>query len=220
MPRAGIGRTIPTRVGRTTPLTNTRCAARTIPTRVGRTEGLPERRPNADHPHACGENALSRRLPTCGGGPSPRVWGKQRRRHPRGGQIADHPHACGENKIGARRHRGNADHPHACGRARLWKSPPGNKVGPSPRVWGERPRGTAHPQQVGPSPRVWGELRGTPSAKDIVRTIPTRVARTRTARLRHSTPRTIPTRVEKRNSNWWRLGRRTIPTRVGRTHRY
>ena len=95
-----------------------RIPTRTIPTRVGRTIPPATRVFTiADHPHACGENKVSDwiSLPSCG--PSPRVWGEQRRdcsttkirrtiptrvgrtslvRNCQG-WLTDHPHACGEN---------------------------------------------------------------------------------------------------------------------------
>ncbi len=91
---------------------------RTIPTRVGRTSpSLPILSKSSDHPHACGENSFAKTQRASATGPSPRVWGERNsRRHGLGqhrtiptrvGRTpalrllvccgADHPHACGEN---------------------------------------------------------------------------------------------------------------------------
>ncbi len=71
-------------------------------------------------------------------GPSPRVWGERCRAAVTNWQNTDHPHACGEN---------------------------GNN----------RSVTVAH---HGPSPRVWGELCVLPVHAAVRRTIPTRVGRT------------------------------------------
>ncbi len=119
-----VPRTIPTRVGRTVQVVARGRAGRTIPTRVGRTTYWPYLSyTNADHPHACGENAMMWWKVRMLIGPSPRVWGEHQRgdRRPgrartiptrvgRTGQIAinawinsDHPHACGENGNSSKR---------------------------------------------------------------------------------------------------------------------
>ena len=52
--------------------------SRTIPTRVGRTAIFAARpRPEADHPHACGENGCFDCFGCFDCGPSPRVWGER-----------------------------------------------------------------------------------------------------------------------------------------------
>ena len=112
---------------------------RTIPTHVGKTtlraSGSMEA---ADHPHACGENRRSLHHLLHVLGPSPRMWGKPRRRRNRlhlrrtipthvgktharshvDGPLPDHPHACGENALAMKLH-----------------SP---AYGPSPRMWGKQ----------------------------------------------------------------------------------
>ncbi len=53
---------------------------RSIPTRVGKTaEITADMTAEAVHPHACGENPADTPQALLGIGPSPRVWGKQRR---------------------------------------------------------------------------------------------------------------------------------------------
>ena len=55
---------------------------RTIPTRVGRTNySRSQPLPNADHPHACGENNRCLGSSSPSRGPSPRVWGERAYRH-------------------------------------------------------------------------------------------------------------------------------------------
>ena len=96
-------------------------------------------------------------------GPSPRAWGEPRRLSVR--SRPDHPHARGENCAARGLQRDDADHPHARG---------------------ENGRREYRRQLMpGPSPRAWGERRRDGGSAVSTRTIPTRVGRTRSVRLRH-----------------------------------
>ena len=114
--------------------------ARFTPTRVGKTPThQPAQELPAVHPHACGENKLTRLeqvvikrfTPTRvgktpfvrpnrsqGNGSPPRVWGKRPRCLFRRRMRSVHPHACGENFV-----------------FRLRRRP---SCGSPPRVWGKR----------------------------------------------------------------------------------
>ncbi len=193
---------------------------RTIPTRVGRTspDGL-HLSPKTDHPHACGENV--RYFFCCGwnSGPSPRVWGELRRLSGSFECLRTIPTRVGRTKWQNNSFGNDADHPHACGENSTTRCEPNSPNGPSPRVWGElwsalqcgqchrtiptrvgRTRSrqwltqqlSDHPHacgenggrwlcvhpRTGPSPRVWGELGGLLRGNTTCRTIPTRVGRT------------------------------------------
>ena len=67
---------------------------RTIPTRVGKTDPV-SRRP--DHPHTRGENARhNTRQPISDLGPSPHAWGKHRAKRIRAPDVGPSPHAWGK----------------------------------------------------------------------------------------------------------------------------
>ena len=133
---------------------------RTIPTRVGRTRITVGA---ADHL----------------GGPSPRGWGEQR-----GGPRPGEHRRTIPTRVG--RTLGTPASPasvrtiptrvgrtaHAC----RWPFPRG---GPSPRGWGERQGPGCVASGLGPSPRGWGEPPPDEPPDPEVRTIPTRVGRTK-----------------------------------------
>ena len=134
--------------------------SRTIPTRVGKTSSRSAAgRPSSDHPHARGENEPW----LCRGefhyGPSPRAWGKRIPGRARGGSRRTIPTRVGKTETRAPLPGGVPDHPHARGE---------NYVHRMPGLL-----------RHGPSPRAWGKLREyTPDAVEL-RTIPTRVGKTR-----------------------------------------
>ena len=136
---------------------------RTIPTRVGRTapsSSTPRRTP--DHPHAGGENNQVDSLTFHQPGPSPRGWGEPHPRRHRASPDRTIPTRVGRTHGGKRHYRRPADHPHAGGE---------NFVGAF--------IGCA---LSGPSPRGWGEHVPYLSGTIPIRTIPTRVGRTRPAK--------------------------------------
>jgi len=116
---------------------------RTIPTHVGRTtscciSGLI----SADHPHARGENQKLSTNDAANGGPSPRTWGEPRRGVARAGPlrtIATHVGRTGPTRTNR---PGNSDHPHARGENDRQAQLDDVRAGPSPRTWGEQPRGS------------------------------------------------------------------------------
>ena len=179
-PRAGRGRTIPTRVGRTGP----------------RRPPLADR---ADHPHTRGENIDLSILVDNVNGPSPHAWGEPPLRQATGHAFPDHPHTRGENARYSRRTGpSNGPSPHAWGEptaspadrsatrtipTRVGRTPPGAHRGHTdpdhPHTRGENSVATAGlPDTDGPSPHAWGE-RGAGIPREAgERTIPTRVGRT------------------------------------------
>ncbi len=108
------------------------------PTRVGKT-CLPSRwhRVTPDHPHACGENAISLSSCLMAFGSPPRVWGK------RVGDIVGvrangiTPTRVGKTGHGEAVKPGITDHPHACGENLPTPSSRRSDPGSPPRVWGK-----------------------------------------------------------------------------------
>ncbi len=239
--------------------------------------GFPRR---ADHPHAGGENNPHPRHAHRRAGPSPRGWGEQQAFGGIGRELRTIPTRVGRTRILNSRLIIRPDHPHAGGENSQDVGPCHGCAGPSPRGWGERLVGEAsanpvrtiptrvgrtrvrdrrpgrcsdHPHaggendhvqrrdvpESGPSPRGWGEpsSRSGPTTKP--RTIPTRVGRTppqQAARkpfadhphaggenTNHHVPRignygpSPRGWGEQGKGRGPRQGRRTIPTRVGRT---
>ena len=194
---------------------------RTIPTRVGKTS--PKRDSHvapADHPHARGENAARIMPRSRSAGPSPRAWGKhppirqavQRhrtiptrvgkttKREVRVLVVPDHPHARGENWYDSATALAQAGpSPRAWGKLGL-RHPvrPGRRtiptrVGKTPPSEGRQAPRSDHPHargenettacrsaaMVGPSPRAWGKRGNGIVCFILDRTIPTRVGKTR-----------------------------------------
>ena len=254
---------------------------RTIPTRVGRTSvRLLAAAPEPDHPHAGGENGAQVYYTLDGTGPSPRGWGEQladelpaqvlRTIPTRVGRTPpappprlprpDHPHAGGENYSPANEFttyfgpspRGWGEHVKLCARLINARTIP-TRVGRTVRVDRQPHNYTDHPHAggenyaahmsksslVGPSPRGWGEPHGPGLPSPRARTIPTRVGRTIAKRPGNNLPADHPHAGGENLSRavFWALmdgpsprgwgeptrsigfvcGRRTIPTRVGRT---
>ena len=193
---------------------------RTIPTRVGRTGfGFRRRRTRSDHPHAGGENSLTR-APACAvRGPSPRGWGELGDGGRGAGSRRTIPTRVGRTPDGGGRRCQFADHPHAGGENSAMRESRDLSRGPSPRGWGE-------PVQ-----------RAEPVAH--MRTIPTRVGRTAWSVPIHARKTDHPHAGGENRSGGcpgYRAGgpsprgwgervqmlglvtsHRTIPTRVGRT---
>ncbi len=113
------------------------------------------------------------------------------------------------------------------------------RIGPSPRGWGEPSVSCNNASCSGPSPRGWGELPAIQKGKGHSRTIPTRVGRTATPPNKpktktdhphaggenHRRPPSPKGKTGPSPRGWgeqrvwlrWLNGKRTIPTRVGRT---
>jgi hypothetical protein len=134
-------------------------AQRTIPTRVGKTE---RQRwgddVNPDHPHAGGENWMTRWKFAGSPGPSPRGWGKQNMVAVPISLNRTIPTRVGKTPSSPARCRKWADHPHAGGENRNTRA--------------------ARRGHSGPSPRGWGKLCECGRECLSVRTIPTRVGKT------------------------------------------
>ena len=172
---------------------------RTIPTRVGKTSASGSWLPlAADHPHACGENLQMSGWICPESGPSPRVWGKLGKFVGDEEDVRTIPTRVGKTARPRLRRVPPSDHPHACGENIRIRFIAAAKRGPSPRVWGKldhpwhqrtdwrtiptrvgkttwvgSPRATCtdHPHACGenysrgyqmqptngPSPRVWGK---------------------------------------------------------------
>ncbi len=195
-------------------------AGRTIPTRVGRTSGrLPICSQITDHPHARGENDVGNRGGQERHGPSPRAWGELSASRVASAAVRTIPTRVGRTTweiVAAKR---DTDHPHARGENWILFQHSSRRGGPSPRAWGEHIRCAGihndrrtiptrvgrtpgyrfltggypdHPHArgenemsfcfcvfvFGPSPRAWGELHSTRYRSRCSRTIPTRVGRT------------------------------------------
>ncbi len=132
---------------------------RTIPTRVGRTGRIAHAGVwQADHPHAGGENYRTPWNTTALLGPSPRGWGELLEAVIVILGTRTIPTRVGRTKSPAFRSAFTTDHPHAGGENRDGDAVCELDVGPSPRGWGERCRGS------------W--------PRRFRRTIPTRVGRT------------------------------------------
>src|SRR6185503_10596673 len=113
--------------------------ARTIPTRVGRTcrqfhGGVL----SPDHPHASGENLNNNGASDCKSGPSPREWGEPPVHEDQSTRQRTIPTRVGRTRHSAPCPWWQSDHPHASGENRLKAIGDGERVGPSPREWGER----------------------------------------------------------------------------------
>ena len=175
----------------------------------------------ADHPHACGENAMEVRARSLASGPSPRVWGEHLDSKAGKCRARTIPTRVGRTSRSRKTGTGLPDHPHACGENSDITAVYDACYGPSPRVWGE-------------PLNAWWPVFNT-------RTIPTRVGRTICRPLHHRRFPDHPHACGENNKPnhplgsargpsprvWGELGkgiaglgvRRTIPTRVGRTSR-
>ena len=132
---------------------------RTIPTHVGRTLSINTASiSKADHPHARGENFLKTLSRATVLGPSPRTWGERAPPRPGPERWRTIPTHVGRTSRPSPATDISSDHPHARGENARMVDPVTNKLGPSPRTWGER---------ISIHKEVWG-----------IRTIPTHVGRT------------------------------------------
>ncbi len=113
---------------------------RTIPTRVGRTQPVTEASQAAsDHPHARGENRAASECRSAEAGPSPRAWGEPRqKRHPAPVRRTI-PTRVGRTVVPIFIFPCRPDHPHARGENSFARHSRGVFRGPSPRAWGEQP---------------------------------------------------------------------------------
>ena len=131
-----------------------------IPTRVGTSccKQVKHGR-NQDHPHACGDKAVTQLYRSKDRGSSPRVWGQAmpilicslfKRIIPT--RVGTSCRKSDINKL-------SKDHPHACGDKLLFS-------------------GNSHIKR-GSSPRVWGQVLNAPENCIVLRIIPTRVGTSR-----------------------------------------
>ena len=213
-------RSILTRVGKTQP---SPCRSRYIAVRPhARGENAPRFRrclaPPVD-PHARGENFGRERCFSAGSGPSPRAWGKRRVQRLGRHGARSIPTRVGKTPTARASRSASSVHPHARGENGNLKSKTQEENGPSPRAWRKHPR----------QGLLWA----------VLRSIPTRVGKTRCgnrgasawpvhphARGENqlgSTPGTTyagpsPRAWGKRPvGNRDHRARRSIPTRVGKT---
>ena len=152
-----------------------------------------------DHPHAGGENNRGTTWIIPALGPSPRGWGELTAVADSVATARTIPTRVGRTAPINVPFRRNPDHPHAGGENQATPTSGASHRGPSPRGWGE--------------PETWLYDRYS------VRTIPTRVGRTRIRECYHA-PSTDHPHAGGENVIVCNLRRRlpwTIPTRVGRT---
>jgi len=187
----GVHRSTPTRVG-TTPAPSWSCLltagppprawgqpttrppqrarSRSTPTRVGTTQLDPAGRvPPAVHPHARGDNALSRGCLSRFDGPPPRAWGQPHRPQPDSDGVRSTPTRVGTTGFAVTRGSGWPVHPHARGDNHVGLRRVGAVAGPPPRAWGQHPDAAAGildsrstPTRVGTTPRAYRTARKTP----------------------------------------------------------
>ena len=193
---------------------------RTIPTWVGRTSPISRVPLNpSDHPHVGGENENPFQAIPGGLGPSPRGWGELAVDHADSYSSRTIPTWVGRTRLVWAEHASGSDHPHVGGENALTADLTKRLTGPSPRGWGERPpwlcatdllrtiptwvgrtrqvspgsvQAPDHPHvggennslvfpngtRCGPSPRGWGEPTAAAAGAVSFRTIPTWVGRT------------------------------------------
>ena len=110
---------------------------RLIPTCVGSTVyGIVDVRPQAAHPHVCGEHFWRGWLVRNGCGSSPRVWGaRPTRKSPQQGRRLI-PTCVGSTQFVHGHRKGLEAHPHVCGEHRWHRHQCLRARGSSPRVWG------------------------------------------------------------------------------------
>ncbi len=111
---------------------------RIIPTRVGTSPvGAITSLAGKDHPHACGDKELRRKLKPHLLGSSPRVWGQAALIN----RIAEVkgiiPTRVGTRLMYITLSYGEKDHPHACGDKYVEHGDKNPQLGSSPRVWGQ-----------------------------------------------------------------------------------
>ena len=112
---------------------------RTIPTCVGKTSIDDDNSSQStDHPHVCGENVLIFASNAPNIGPSPRVWGKPDGAEKEANTERTIPTCVGKTDPEKGPKEKDADHPHVCGENHLVTPAERLNVGPSPRVWGKQ----------------------------------------------------------------------------------
>ena len=111
---------------------------RIIPTRVGTSSLWRKKKPiYEDHPHACGDKAVT----AIGGvllpGSSPRVWGQETEKWVEQNINRIIPTRVGTRCLNGIDKDGKQDHPHACGDKVFCPVCGRGGLGSSPRVWGQ-----------------------------------------------------------------------------------
>ncbi len=111
---------------------------RSIPTRVGKTLAKSiSWNSTAVHPHAGGENLSARGSRLLQGGPSPRGWGKPKKRSSSAGFWRSIPTRVGKTAKPTLMVRPIPVHPHAGGENEFSSVTTTDETGPSPRGWGK-----------------------------------------------------------------------------------
>ena len=90
-----------------------------------------------DHPHACGDKALSHNSPTALKGSSPRVWGQVSLARAIPAFFGIIPTRVGTRRVATLDVSLFGDHPHACGDKHQCLKSDCFYRGSSPRVWGQ-----------------------------------------------------------------------------------
>jgi len=115
---------------------------RSIPTGVGTTrEGFPPHHARPVHPHRCGDNTNLAALHAGFDGPSPQVWGQQRRPRRGAGLSRSIPTGVGTTRRSRSSRWTGSVHPHRCGDNATERTSAVAQNGPSPQVWGQRAGG-------------------------------------------------------------------------------
>ena len=118
-----------------------RCADRIIPTRVGTSDKQDfGKLVDKDHPHACGDKSKTMARSISKRGSSPRVWGQGLCYYGSGFLFGIIPTRVGTSACIEESNEGYQDHPHACGDKKYVWDKSIEKLGSSPRVWGQGKR--------------------------------------------------------------------------------
>ena len=90
-----------------------------------------------DHPHACGDKNLSVCFLKNGKGSSPRVWGQDLMTCQQKSTERIIPTRVGTRRYVQPTTANPEDHPHACGDKKYMSETGDERIGSSPRVWGQ-----------------------------------------------------------------------------------
>ena len=138
---------------------------RFTPTRVGTTSD-PSSWPHrpAVHPHACGDNQATEKLPVTVIGSPPRVWGQLLKRSAAHLLSRFTPTRVGTTLDALAIVDGVPVHPHACGDNFSALTPPSSSSGSPPRVWGQHDNLVDHHNRIRFTPTRVGTTASAPSA--------------------------------------------------------
>ena len=147
-----------------------------IPTRVGtRLNAIRNSASQKDHPNACGDKWYRDFKFPFARGSSPRVWGQATATEVSTNLSGIIPTRVGTSDRNACRVCKRWDHPHACGDKQDNVEETKQRLGSSPRVWGQATERLFCRLLEGSSPRVWGQADITDCLHSHSGIIPTRV---------------------------------------------